>query len=526
MRYFPLVVISSIFLSATTTDISNIQEKQLTKHIKVQYQGIEQKGDDSKFEIILKDPYFFWTDSSPESSGDTEEDESTVAVKVGVEVPGNRANVESGGLIQHTGTVKIWVDIPRNTAKVESVGVTRIVLGNSKKPLEMFIDGKITKTAEGDFSKIKEVFAKIRAGNITGDEVLTILKNVNKASLEGNNVKISIPDIPKNMVIESGKINYEHTSGATPEQFTIYMKSTADNKKHHFLDTDKRDNTVSGTLSLAPWSKFVDFARKPDWMNMPESKASWDLTSKSELDTSTSKALFSSIQGENPSFSFDLNNKTDFVTDWAQQLIASAKRNPPKEEINDRDSQVQLSIYQWLTSPKTLPLLSRIPLQSTLNLNGLFQYSAVPSLNLSLLGKKQSGIKLSFNGIEGRNKMDSGELQLTLVGGRPLYNRLVTLYNSFVESVAPFLSKNDESIKPLTPELKDKLYQLLLAYTADPKIQDKELKFNIKYAPDNKVTIGNRTLIQFFADITSVFQIPIDDTIQDELIEDEVMDVR
>lgn len=533
MKFFPLVVISSIFLSATTVQWNDVQEKQqsdlignggqekqLTDHIKVQYQDFEQKGDESKFEITVKDPHFFWVDRS-------------------VQPP------EVLGQIDHKGTLKIWVDIPGNTAKSESEGVTRFILGrsvkpdnvritglsDSERPIDFSISGKITKSIEGDFSKIKDTIAKIRTGVFSKDDVLTVLENVKKASVDGSNVKITLAQPLREIALETAKINYQHTSGATPEEFTVNIKSVSENKNHVFLDPDKRDSTISGKISLPDWSKLSAFAQDPDWKTIPEGKSTWDLSSKSEIDTSTSKGNFSSVQGDNPALTFEIHNQTDLATDWVKLLIANAKKNPPKQERDGEDYESMQSIYKWIISPQTLPFLSLIPLQSVFDLNGSFEYANVPTyvakkgaLALSLLGKKQSGIKLSFNGQGGQ--ADNGNLQLVLVGGRPLFNRLVAIYNTFSESIAPFISQEDVDIKPLTPELKDKLYKLLLSYTADPSVQDKELKFNVKYDHD-VVTIGDKTLLQFWADMDALLNIqPRDEAVQDELIEDEVMDVR
>jgi hypothetical protein len=64
MKIFKVMAISSIFITAGTTLWGEVQQKQLTKNIRLQYEAIDQRGDDSNFEITLKDPHLFWMDTA------------------------------------------------------------------------------------------------------------------------------------------------------------------------------------------------------------------------------------------------------------------------------------------------------------------------------------------------------------------------------------------------------------------------------------------------------------------------------
>lgn len=498
MKFFHLVTITSLF---TSTFLSGeMQTKQLTEEIKIHYADLEQKGDDSKFEVTLKDPHFYWMDTT-----------------------GDKPRMI--GEIDHKGTLKFWVDIPSNVAKAESEGSTHLIFnqtGPANGPIEMTLHGKMTDLIEGDFSKIKEPIAKLRAGAFSEEDILTLLENVKKASLNGRNVKITLAQAAKEMLLEVANINYQHNSGLTPEEFTISLKASAENKSNLFLEADKRDSTISGKMTLSPWRKLAAFLRHPDWKTIPEGNSEWNITSTSEIDSSLAKIRFSSSQGDNPIIEFEINQKVDLVSDWVNKLVANVKKNPPQENEN-AENQAEIAIYKWLISPQTLPFLNLIPLQSAFDFNGSFEYSAVPAfaakkgaLSFSLLGQKQSGVQIAFNADEqGRN----GDLQLLLAGGRPLFNRLISFYNALENSISSVFSGGYMGMQPISQEYKEKLYKLLLSYTADPSAAEKQMKFVVKYNKD-EVTIGGKTLQQFMADADALMNSnPNEGSIEQELIE-------
>ncbi|MBA3603931.1 MAG: hypothetical protein H0W50_09915 [Parachlamydiaceae bacterium] len=508
MKIFKVMAISSIFITAGTSLWGEVNQKQLTKNIRLQYEALDQKGDDNNFEITLRDPHLFWMDSKTDSP------------KILAE-------------LDHEGTLQIWVDVPNNTAKAESNGATHLICNaeEAKQPLNMTINGKITDTIDVDFSKIKDQLAAMKDGVFSEDDILTTLENVKKASLDASNVKLIFAQAMNDILLETAKINYAHTSGSTPEEFSVNLKAIAENKNNLFLEPERRETTISGKSSLSEWRKLASFARTPNWKNIPEGKSNWDIATKSELDASVAKMSMVSTLGDHPALSFEINQQMDLVSDWVNKMIALVKKNPPKND-GGPDAEYAKSIYKWIISPQTLPFFNQIPLQSNFDLNGSFEYSAAPAfvtekgaLNFSLLGKKQNGVKLSFVGDE---KGSTGTVNTLLVGGRPLYNRLISMYNALEESLTPFFSKDEMAFKPISPELRDRLFQVLLAHTEDPKAQDKELKFVVKYSKDG-VTIGGKPAMEFAKDLGGLFyEEPAlkDETVQDELIEDEFMDVR
>ncbi len=508
MKIFKVMAISSIFITAGTSLWGEINQKQLTKNIRLQYEALDQKGDDNKFEITLRDPHLFWMDSKTDSP-------------------------KILGELDHKGTVQIWVDVPGNTTKAESNGTTHVICNapGSKQPLNMTINGKITDTIDVDFSKIKDQLARMRDGVFSEDDIITSLENVKKASLDASNVKLMFTQAMNDILLETAKMNYAHTSGNTPEEFAVNLKATAENKNNLFLEPEKRETTITGKFSLSEWRKLAIFAHTPNWKNIPEGKSNWDITTKSELDTSVAKMSMVSNLGEHPALSFEVHQQMDLVSDWVNKMIALAKKNPPKNDAGP-DAEYVKSIQKWIISPQSLPFFNQIPLQSIFDLNGSFEYSAAPTfaaekgaLNFSLLGKKQNGVKLSFVGDE---KGNTGTVNTLLAGGRPLYNRLINMYNALEESLTPFISKDEMAFKPISPELRDRLFQVLLNHTEDPKAQDKELKFVVKYSKDG-VTIGGKPAMDFAKDLGGLFYdepAHRDEAVQDELIEDEIMDVR
>jgi hypothetical protein len=437
------------------------------------------------------------------------------------------------GEIDHKGTIQLWVDVPNNSAKAETLGTSELTLSPPKEqPLHLTIDGKRTGTIDVDFSKIKDQLARMRNGTFTEDDVLTTLENVKKAALDGSGVKLIFSQAMNDILLETAKINYAHTSGNSPEEFTVNVKASSNNSKNIFMEPEQRTTTIAGNFSLSAWRKLAEFSRTPNWKNVPEGKSDWDISTKSEFDTTTAKISTASIQGEHPSMTFKMHEQMDLVSDWVNKMIVLAKKNPPKMGVGP-DAEAAKSIYNWITSPKSLPFLNQIPLRSVFDLDGSFEYSAAPTfaaekgaLNFSLLGNKLNGIKFSYVGDERGN---TGTVNTVLAGGRPFFNRLINMYNALQSSITPFVSEDEMTFKPISTELRDRIFKILVAHTEDPKALDKELKFVVKYGKDG-VTIGGKPAMDFAKDIGGLFyEEPVDNlpgAVQDQTIEDEAAGVR
>lgn len=477
MKSFLLMGLSVVLLATTTSFTGEIQEKQLSKDVKLEYQHLESKGDNDKYEVELKDPHLFF---------------------MGTSQTGERKII---GEIDHKGVWKLAVDTKANNANTESEGTTHLLIRgkeDEENPIDIIISGKITKSMVGNFAKIKDVISKVKNGNFSSQEVLTILQNIKEAHAEGKNVKIIAASDPENaLLLDNGTINYLHTSGVTPEEFTFKFNILGDTTNQMFLTQDTRSSLFSGKLSLAEWSKLWAFSQFPSWKDVPEGKLDWDVHSKSDIETTEAKFLFTSAQGK--SFQIELHEKVELVSDWIKRFLVKVKENPPEEDPEDTSAQ---TIYKWLLAPKTLPLYSLIPLQSFLDFTGSFEYSADPSFMvqkgtaaLSLLEKKESGLKFIFKS----ENTDKGSLQIVLAGGRSLFNRIINFYNTLEDSLVPFMPQGT-GIGVISPEMKEDLFKLLLSYANEPKSEDKDLVLDVKYDGWN-ITIGNKGLHQFIIDL-------------------------
>src|SRR5690349_1156767 len=112
---------------------AEIQQRQISKEVMVQFEEMNLKGDSSKEEYFLKNPHFFWMDSSATAP--------TIL-----------------GEVDLKGTLKIIADFKGNNIKSESDGLTHIIVRSSDpedEPINFFIDGKINKSIDIDFKKIE-----------------------------------------------------------------------------------------------------------------------------------------------------------------------------------------------------------------------------------------------------------------------------------------------------------------------------------------------------------------------------------
>lgn len=476
MKSFLSICCLSIGLLATTGSFAKeTQQKQLSKDVKLEYQHFERTGNDDKYEVQLQDPHVF-------VMGTPQTGEPKIIAE-----------------IDHKGLWKLNVDTKANSARSQSEGTTHLFVKSKEggeNPIDFTLSGNITKLLVGNFANSQDIISKMRSGSLSSQDVLSALQNIKEAKVEGKNVKVIVASDPKNALMLEGDIHYQHTFGAAPEEFTFKVNIQGDATNKLLLTKDSRSSLFSGKVSLADWSKLWSFAQSPTWNGVPEGKLDWNVLSKSDLETTEAKFLFTATQGK--SLQFELHEKVELVSDWIKRFLAKVKENPPGEQ-EDSFSQ---SIYKWLNSPKTLPLYSLIPLQSLFDLSGSFDYIADPSFvvqkgnaALSLLGKKGSGVKLVFNS----ENIEKGNLQIIFVGGRPSFNRFISFYNALEDSLIPFLPQ-DTYIGLISPAMKEDLFKILLSYSKDPKSENKDLVLDVKFDGWN-ITIGNKSVQQFIIDL-------------------------
>lgn len=488
MKLFLMLGLSVVFTVAAPIMRGELLEKQLAKGIKIQYQQWERKGDDDKFEVLVRDPHIYWLDTSKM-------------------VP------RLMGEIDHKGTWKINVDVKGNQAKTESDGVTHITINAPESEdsyLDLTMDGQITKTVEGDLAKMREPLRQIRAGEFTEESLLTILEAINKGAVEAKNLKISsVQDGGEETIFETAALNYRHASGATPEEFVAKVKASGTyqlaigSTVMKFPELGKWESLEGGSLSLSDWRTLAAFFHAPFSKGMPSMQLDSSSNIKSKLGASIWSVLFANKHGENSLVSWTIKGQNQLMPDWVKSIAGVQKHSLGGTE----ESMAALFVYNWLTSPQTAAFLSLLPLQSSLDWNGSVEYGSASSKDVSKghmwfnwLKKDNSGLQVKFSDVS----TDKGDLQVTLVGGRAIYDYFVGLFNAFESSLSPLAQKYHINLEKISPETKEKLFNFLLSYADDPKAQEKELKFNVKYTPAG-TTIGNKPLSQFTSDFNAIF---------------------
>jgi len=150
-----------------------------------------------------------------------------------------------------------------------------------------------------------------------------------------------------------------------------------------------------------------------------------------------------------------------------------------------------------LISPKTTPFLLLWPLHTSLDWSGVIDYSTSNDLIkkwssvFHLLGAPQSGIVVNFN-----YENSSGVLKINLMNARPVFNRIIGLYNALSDSLpSPILQK-------FSPEAKDKLFSIFMDYADQPK--DKNMTLTTKFS-DQEATVGNQDASKLMRDLTDFF---------------------
>lgn len=495
MKSYLLTTLAFAVATASSPLWAEIQQRQLTKEVMLQFEEMDQKGDDSKEEYLIKNPHFFWMDSSATAP--------TIM-----------------GEIDLKGTLKVIADYKGNNIKTESDGITHIIVRSSDpddQPMNLFIDGKINKSIDIDFKKIEGPVAQFRAGHSSDQTILSILEAISKASAEGKNLKITGDNFGTDRnpaLIELVKANYVHTSGVTPEEFTLNIKSnhslvTATPTAIYKLpNSGKIDSSYDIKTKLPAWSKLLEYTKMPHKNGLPEASFDGKMTTKSKLGEGTWDSSFASKKLEGNRYLIEGKMSSDGTNspDWVKE-VQGIEKEPitsltSKDEDQRSESAMEKMIFDWLKSSKTTAFLTLIPLQSSLNWNGSLEYFAdagnfsvdTGKFIFSLLGKRKTGIQLNFD-----YKGGEANSELSLLGGRPLFDHGIALYNAFGDSIASYWR-----IPKFSSEDKDGLYNLFTKYSEQPGKANTELKFAVKYNKDG-VTIGGKDASQFIADLSTFY---------------------
>lgn len=497
MRSYLVTTLAFAIATVSNPIWAEMQQKQLTKEVMLQFEEMDQKGDDSKQEYLIKNPHFFWMDSS-----------STAPTILGE--------------IDLKGTLKVTADFKGNHIQTESDGITHIIVHSSDpddQPMNVIVDGKIFKSLDIDFKKIEGAVAQLKAGRPSNQAtLLTVLESISKATSEGKNLKItgdSFGTAKNPTIIESAKMAYVHTSGATPEEFTLDVKSNhslvyiSPTTVYKLPNSGKMDTSYDLKSKLPPWSKLLDYVNMSNKNGLPEASLTGKMTAKSKLGESQWDSSFASKKLENGHYLIEgkLTNESNTSPDWvkeAQGLVVEPLSEGESKPSNKRfETSIEKTVVEWLKSAKTTPFLALIPLQSSLDWNGSMEYMADAGnfsvekgkLLLSLLGKRKTGIQLNFD-------YKSGEVnsEMTLLGGRPLFDHGVALYNAFGDSIVSYFK-----LPKFSSEDQDGLFNLLAKYSEQPGKASSELKFLVKYNR-NGVTIGGKDMSQFVGDLSMFYQ--------------------
>lgn len=496
MKSYLVTTLAFAVATASSPLWAEIQQRQLTKEIMLQFEEMNQKGDESKEEYVIKNPHFFWMDSS-----------STAPTILGE--------------VDLKGTLKVIADYKGNNIKTESDGITHIIARSSDpevEPMNLFIAGKINKSIDIDFKKVEVPIVQLRAGHSSNQTILTILEAISKASAVGENLKITGDGLATDrdpIMIELAKATYDHTSGATPEEFalnvksnhsTVYVSPTA---TYRLPTTGKMDSSYDMKAKLPAWSKLLEFGNSPNKTGFPEAAFSGKMSTKSKLGTGTgdwsltSKKLESNRYLIEAKFTAGNNTSADWVKEF-QGIIREPIANSSNNEENQGAAAIEKMVFDWTKSPKTTPFLSLFPLQSNVDWNGSMEYLVDAGnfsfdkgkMNLSVLGNRKTGILLNMDYKGG----GEATTDLTLVGGRPLFDHGIALYNTFGDSIASYWR-----VPRITTEDKNELYNLLTKYSEQPAKANTELKLAVKYNKDG-VMIGGKDASDFVNDLTELYK--------------------
>lgn len=481
------------FAVATTGSFlsAEVQQRQITKEVTLQFEEMNIKGDASKEEYIVKNPHFFWMDSSASAP--------TIL-----------------GEFDLKGILDVTIDYKGNTIKSQSEGIHHFMLGSDdpEDALNFYVDGKIEKSVNADLKKIEGPIADFRAGRSSNETILSILEAISKASAEGKNLKFTGDGFGTDRnptLVNSAKADYVHTSGSTPEEFTVNVNSVhplvlaTPWAIYRLPNVDKIDYAYSIKTNLPSWAKLLEMVKHRT--GLPDAFLEGKVTGKSKLGQGqwihslTSKKLEENRYRVEGKLTGENTTSPDWVKEF-QSVIREPIANPVNTDDQESESFMVKEVYDWLRSPKTTPFLKLFPLQSTTDWNGSLDYSFdnkrfsadKGQLSFSFLGKRKTGIQFDLNYVKGGDTTSN----LSLVGGRPLYDHLVALYNAFGDSIS---SRN---FPKLTSEDRNSLYNLLKKYSDRPEKADSELKFSLKYGKDG-ATIGGKDINQLGEDLASFY---------------------
>lgn len=490
MRSYITVALLCASMSASLW--GELQQKQLTKDISMQYQEMQQKGDDSKREIIIKDPHFFWMDTSS-------------------------MKPEIAGEIDHKGTFTIDVNFAENRIKVEPDGTTHVIIasGNSEeKPIDFTVEGKRVAIINLDFDKIAPTLEKLKNGDTSEQNILVLLNAIKSVAGEAKDLKViaSPQERREPLLVDLAKFNYVHTSGQTPEEISLQLKTKQ--KLEYFGSSaiyslpaiGPIDSNYDIIIRLPEWAKLIAYARAPKMQFLPEVSLEVKTEAQSKLGQGVWNGnLFSknSEGGRSIASQFHYEGKSN--PDWVQQVQNIVKEHSAQGENNQRKElhdAMEVGLYNWLKSPKTTPFLKLFPMQLTSDWKGAMQYAmdagnfsvGKADFDYSLLGKEKKGLKVLFD-------YQNGDVnsQVTLVGGRPILDYGIDLYNSFSDSIADLWP-----MRKISKEMGEGLYKLLVEYVEQPAKAQDELMFIVKYNKDG-FTIGKKSLAEMMSDL-STFQ--------------------
>lgn len=488
MKFF-LTMAFFIAISANNAIWSELQQKQLTKEISMQYEQMEQKGDESKKEILLKNPHFFWMDTSSMTP--------TIAAEV-----------------NHKGLLKILIDRQQNRIETQSDGSTRVRINpnDNDQSVDFTIEGKIIKIINIDFQKADPALTKMKAGEMSDQNLLTVLNAIKSASSEGKDLKLyseSAGNEPT--LIEWFKGDYVQSSGETPENFTLKFKIkqnleyVGSQAIYRFPDVNPIDSTYEMKLNLADWSKLLDFARKDRKHLLPAGTFDIKSESKTKISETSWQTSFASKKLEDNKHAIEgkMHYEAKSTSDWVKK-IQNIQKEPKKESGSlSPYAFIEPQIVDWIKSPRTTPFLSLFPLILSSDWNGSLQYSSTDNFSVekgnftySLMGKEKNGLKANLNYENGN--YDSA---VALVGGRADYDYGIDLYNAFSDSLPQF------QLKKFSKENRDDLFKVLSKYAEQPEKAASELKFNLHYDKDQQMLkIQNKNFEEFANDLSDFYQ--------------------
>jgi hypothetical protein len=475
-------------LSASSLLYGELLEKELSPAVKMQYQEMQLVGDAARQEIVIKNPHFYLRDDSDK-------------VVAELDLKGN---------------LNILSNYKENHFEIVSDGSLHVLttsdFSDEDQPMDATVDGKLIGSIDIDYAKAKDSLAALKSGELTEQGFLTLLEATKEAFSEGSNLKIVDNEDPRlrntPVVLEKVKVGYRLVPGSTPEEFTLNIKAKQDSSlvgygaTFGFPEAKKIDSDIEFKVLLPEWKKLIPYVRTSGPKTLPEGVVELKINAKSFMGEGVWDSTIGTKHSEDNRTTIDskAHYTSQIVANWVELIqklkkedfSGSTKNNNPIYGV------IEKTLYHWLISPKTTRFLSLLPLQYTLDWNGSMTYVEIPkftvdkgNFDFSLLGKEKLGIMMVTD-----YQKEEFKSVLTFVGGRPTIDYGLDLYNSFSDSITEHWK-----LPKFSDAAKEALSQILSKYTDQSDKASKDMKFPIGYSKEGGVTIGNKPISDFQAEI-------------------------